>query len=97
MSRLSRRLDQVVSGLTLAVGWVVILTLIPLMLFHVLSRQVQDVRSEALAEIAADLFFVLVMLSFGYTYLRDGHVRLALERYRVIRCHWPAAARGCTA
>ncbi len=43
MARLSRRLDQVVLGLTLAAGWVVILTLIPLMLFHVLGRQVQDV------------------------------------------------------
>jgi TRAP-type mannitol/chloroaromatic compound transport system permease small subunit len=83
MSRLSRRLDQVVSGLTLAVGWIVILTLIPLMLFHVLGRQVQDVRSEALAEIAADLFFVLVMLSFGYTYLRDGHVRVDVLRHRL--------------
>lgn len=82
MSRLSRRLDWFVSGLTLAVGWVVILVLIFLMLFHVLGRQVQDVRSEARAEIAADRFFILVMLSFGYAYLRDGHVRVDVLRHR---------------
>lgn len=83
MSRVSRWLDRCVSGLTLAVGWVVVLTLIPLMLFHVLGRQVRDVRSEALSEIGADLFFVLVMLSFGYTYLRDGHVRVDVLRHRL--------------
>jgi TRAP-type mannitol/chloroaromatic compound transport system permease small subunit len=54
---LSDRIDRVISAITLAGAWTVIPALIILMLFHVLGRQVRDVPSEALAELAADLFF----------------------------------------
>lgn len=83
-------LDRVVSGLALAVAWFVIPMLIVIMLFHVLGRQVRDVMSESLAEASADLFFALTMTSFGYTYLRDGHVRVDVlrDRFGPIRIAW---------
>lgn len=83
MSRLSRGLDRFVSCLTLAVAWIALPSLIVLTLFHVAGRQFRDVSSEALAQGEVDLFFALVMLSFGYAYLRDGHVRVDVFRDRI--------------
>lgn len=83
MSRLSDALDRLVSRLTLCVAWFALLSLVVLTLFHVIGRQFRDVSSEALAELSADLFFSLVMLSFGYAYLRDGHVRVDVFRDRL--------------
>lgn len=83
MSRLSRGLDRLVSGFTLAVAWMALPSLIVLTLFHVAGRQFRDVSSEALAQGEVDLFFAFVMLSFGYAYLRDGHVRVDVFRDRM--------------
>ena len=83
MSRLSDALDRWVSRLTLGVAWFALLSLVVLMIVHVIGRQFRDVRSEGLAKLAADLFFSLVMLSFGYAYLRDGHVRVDAFRDRL--------------
>jgi TRAP-type mannitol/chloroaromatic compound transport system permease small subunit len=83
MSRLSDALDRWVSRLSLGMAWLALISLMALMLFHVIGRQFRDVSSEALAELGADLFFGLVMFSFGYAYLRDGHVRVDVFRDRL--------------
>ena len=71
------------SGLSLAAVWSALPSLIALTLFHVAGRQFRDVSSEALAQGEVDLFFALLMLSFGYAYLRDGHVRVDVFRDRL--------------
>ena len=48
-----------------------------------IGRQFLDVGSEALAELAGDLFFGLAMVSFGFAYLEDGHVRVDVLRERL--------------
>jgi TRAP-type mannitol/chloroaromatic compound transport system permease small subunit len=81
--RWSRTLEGVVAGLALALAW---LSLPLLILFAVLSAADRWFRlggSGALYELSGDLFFVMVMLSFGYAYLRDGHVRVDIFRDRL--------------
>jgi TRAP-type mannitol/chloroaromatic compound transport system permease small subunit len=79
--RWSRILDRAVAGLALAFAW---LALPLLILFPMVSAAGRQFRfgSQALYELGGDLFFVLVMLSFGYAYLRDGHVRVDIFRSR---------------
>ena len=50
----------------------------------------------ALYELGADLFFALVMLSFGCAYLLDGHVRVDIFRGRFgLRCIAWIELLGC--
>ncbi len=83
VSRLSRRLDRWVSRLTLAFASLALPLLIAIPVFNVVSRQVGGVGSDLLYEIESGLFFAMLMLSFGYTYLRDGHVRIDLVREKL--------------
>lgn len=98
LSRLSRRLDRWVSRLTLAFASLALPLLIAIPVFNVVSRQVGDVGSGLLYEIESGLFFALLMLSFGYTYLRDGHVRIDLVREK-LSARWIAQVEilGCLA
>lgn len=81
--RVSRSLDRWVSRLTLAVAWLALPLLITLTVVNVLARRFHGPGWPALYELGAEVFFVLVMLSFGYAYLRDGHVRVDIVRERM--------------
>lgn len=83
LSRWSRMLDRLVTRLTLGVAWVVLPLLILLTVVNVVGRQFHAVGSDMLSDLGSDLFFVLVMLSFGHAYLRDGHVRVDILRGRL--------------
>lgn len=78
----SRILDRAVAALALAFAWVALPLLILFPVFSVAGRQFRF-GSESLYELGGNLFFVLVMLSFGYAYLRDGHVRVDVFRSRL--------------
>ena len=67
-SRLSAGIDRWVGRLTLAVAWAILFLLLAVTGVHVIGRQFLDVGSEALSELAGDLFFGLAMLSFGFAY-----------------------------
>lgn len=98
IARLGRGLDRWVSRLALGFAWVALPLLIVLTVVHVVGRQFGRVGSSTLYEAGAELFFALVMLSFGYAYLRDGHVRIDILRDRM-RARWLAGIElaGCLA
>ncbi|MFN3225780.1 MAG: TRAP transporter small permease subunit [Hyphomicrobiales bacterium] len=48
-----------------------------------LDRKLQLGVSIYLPDLSTSLLFILIFLTFGYTYLRDGHVRVD-----VLRRHW---------
>jgi len=75
--------ERWVARVTLAVAWAILLLLLAVTGVHVIGRQFLDVGSEALSELAGDLFFGLAMLSFGFAYLKDGHVRVDVLRERL--------------
>lgn len=83
LARLSRALDRWLSRLTLAFAWNALLLLISVTVLNVVGRQFYRGDWATLSELGSDLFFALVMLSFGYAYLRDGHVRIDLFRDRM--------------
>ncbi len=82
-SRLSEVIERWVGRVTLAVAWAILLLLLAVTGVHVIGRQFLHVGSEALAELAGDLFFGLTMASFGFAYLKDGHVRVDVLRERL--------------
>lgn len=98
LSRLSRCLDRWVSRLTLAFASLALPLLIAIPVLNVVGRRVGDVGSGLLYEIESGLFFAMLMLSFGYTYLRDGHVRIDLVREK-LSARWIAQIEllGCLA
>lgn len=89
IARVSRGIDRWVSRLTLGFAWFALPLLIVVTVVHVVGRQFGDVGSGTLYELGSELFFALVMLSFGYAYLRDGHVRIDIVRDRM-RARWLA-------
>ena len=70
-------------GLALAFAWLALPLLILFTVLNVAGRVLRLGGSAALYEAGGDLFFVLVMMSFGYAYLRDGHVRVDIFRGRL--------------
>jgi len=81
--RWSRILEISVAGLALAFAWLALPLLILFTVLGVASRWFGVGETTALYELGGDLFFVLVMLSFGYAYLQDGHVRVDIFRGRL--------------
>jgi TRAP-type mannitol/chloroaromatic compound transport system permease small subunit len=81
--RWSRILEHSVAGLALAFAWLALPLLILFTVLSVASRWFRVGETAALYELGGDLFFVLVMLSFGYAYLQDGHVRVDIFRGRL--------------
>lgn len=80
--RWSRILERSVACLALAFAWLALPLLILFTVLNVAGRWFRLGGSGLLYELGGDLFFVMVMLSFGYAYLRDGHVRVDIFRGR---------------
>jgi TRAP-type mannitol/chloroaromatic compound transport system permease small subunit len=89
-SRLSAAIARWIQRITIALAWLLLASLLVVTTVHVLGRQFVDVESEALSELAGDLFFALAMVSFGFAYLEDGHVRVDVvrERFGARRLAW---------
>lgn len=94
---LSRALERWVSRVTLAFAWLALPLLTALTVVSVAGRRF-GLGGEELYELGGDVFFGLVMLSFGYAYQRDGHVRIDIFRER-IPARWLAGIEllGCLA
>jgi TRAP-type mannitol/chloroaromatic compound transport system permease small subunit len=78
--RWSRILERSVACLAFGFAWLALPLLILFTALNVAGRWFRLGESAVLYELGGDLFFVLVMLSFGYAYLRDGHVRVDIFR-----------------
>lgn len=81
--RSSQALDRWVSRLTLPFAAFTLLLVMALPVVNLVGRHVLGLSWPALYELGGDVFFVFVMLSFGYAYLRDGHVRVDIVRDRM--------------
>jgi len=83
LATLGRGVDRWVTRITLACAWFNLLSLIAVTATDVTIRQIAHVGSDKLKEIESSLFLALVMTSLGYTYLRDGHVRIDIFREKM--------------
>jgi TRAP-type mannitol/chloroaromatic compound transport system permease small subunit len=74
------RADRTISFLSIFTGWIALLTLGGLRVYEVVARQYTIVPSGLLRFYEFTAFALMVILAFGYTYLRNGHVRVDIFR-----------------
>ena len=81
---LAGSVERFINAISVFAAWA---TVAPIALFSVVQvadRKLQLGISSFLPDISTSLLFIMIMLLFGFTYLRDGHVRVD-----VFRRHWP--------
>lgn len=83
LQALASYLDGTVRRIGAAVAFVLLPVLIAVTVFDVVGRQYGNVGSSRLQELEWYLFFGLVLLTFGSTYVTDGHVRIDVLRARL--------------
>ena len=78
------RIDRLVRAAGVIVAWA---TVVPIAFFsglQMLDRKLGLGVSSYLPDLSTSLLFILIFMTFGFTYLRDGHVRVD-----VFRRNWP--------
>ena len=78
--RVLNGMDRTISFIAVFVGWIAILVLGGLRVYEIIARQYINVPSGLLRFYEFTAFALLVILAFGYTYLRNGHVRVDIFR-----------------
>jgi TRAP-type mannitol/chloroaromatic compound transport system permease small subunit len=78
-----RALERGIIWLGALVAWMTLIPLIAVSVYDMIGRQFFNVGSTRLQELEWHFFLALVMLSLGYAYLRDAHVRIDLFRDRL--------------
>lgn len=81
--RVCRALERGLARLGALVAWLTMMPLIAVSVYDIVGRQFFNTGSTRLQELEWHFFLTLVMLSFGWAYLRDSHVRIDLVRQRV--------------
>jgi len=95
---LADALDAGVSRFSLLVGRVALPLMIVCGLGVVLGRHLRIGPSGELKELESILFFVVLMISFGYAYLRNAHVRIDIVSQHVpVRARAAIELLGCVA
>lgn len=78
--RLSERTEAFIRAVGVVTAW---LTIVPIAFFsglQMLDRKLQLGVSAFLPDLSTSLLFILIFMTFGFTYLRDGHVRVDVFR-----------------
>lgn len=73
-------LETVIRSIGVATAW---LTVVPIAFFtglQILDRKLHLGVSAILPDLSTSLLFILIFMTFGFTYLRDGHVRVDVFR-----------------
>ena len=78
--RVLNGVDRTISFIAVLVGWIAILVLGGLRVYEIIARQYINVPSGLLRFYEFTAFALLVILAFGYTYMRNGHVRVDIFR-----------------
>lgn len=81
--RLIDWIDRIIRGIGVVTAWLTVVLIAAYGVLQMLDRKLQLGVSGYLPDLSTTLLFVLIFLTFGYTYLRDGHVRVD-----VFRRHW---------
>uniref|UniRef100_UPI00404880BA TRAP transporter small permease subunit n=1 Tax=Yoonia sp. TaxID=2212373 RepID=UPI00404880BA len=82
-------LERVINSISVIVAWA---TVVPIALFsilQVLDRKLKLGVSSVLPDMSTSLLFVMIFMLFGFTYLRDGHVRVD-----VFHRHWSSRTQA---
>jgi len=83
--RLADWIDRGIRGIGVVTAWLTVVSIAAYGALQMLDRKLQLGVSGYLPDLSTSLLFILIFLTFGYTYLRDGHVRVD-----VFRRHWSA-------
>ena len=78
-------IDRGIRGIGVVTAWLTVVSIAAYGALQMLDRKLQLGVSSYLPDLSTSLLFILIFLTFGYTYLRDGHVRVD-----VLRRHWSA-------
>jgi len=78
-------IDRGIRGIGVITAWLTVISIAAYGALQMLDRKLQLGVSSYLPDLSTSLLFILIFLTFGYTYLRDGHVRVD-----VLRRHWSA-------
>lgn len=73
-------LETMIRSIGVGTAW---LTVVPMAFFtglQMLDRKLQLGVSAILPDLSTSLLFILIFMTFGFTYLRDGHVRVDVFR-----------------
>ena len=83
--RLIDWIERCIRGIGVLTAWLTVVSIAAYGALQMLDRKLQLGVSSYLPDLSTSLLFILIFLTFGYTYLRDGHVRVD-----VFRRHWSA-------
>ena len=83
--RLLDWIDRGIRGIGVVTAWLTVVSIAAYGALQMLDRKLQLGVSSYLPDLSTSLLFILIFMTFGYTYLRDGHVRVD-----VLRRHWSA-------
>ena len=78
--RIWDRIAAIVRTAGIVTAWV---TVVPIAFFaglQMLDRKLQLGVSAVLPDLSTSLLFILIFMTFGFTYLRDGHIRVDVFR-----------------
>ncbi len=78
-------IDLGIRGIGVVTAWLTVVSIAAYGALQMLDRKLHLGVSSYLPDLSTSLLFILIFLTFGYTYLRDGHVRVD-----VLRRHWSA-------
>lgn len=75
-------IERAITGISLTTAWVLLPLLIANRVFDIVGRQYFRTPSNFIQVIEWRAFLFLVLLSFGYAYLRNAHIRVDILRNR---------------
>ncbi len=82
--RLVKLLERFVTASGLVFAWLTVFPIAFFSILQIIDRKFQLGVSAYLPDFSTALLFIMIMMLFGFTYLRDGHVRVD-----VLRRNWP--------
>ena len=80
--RLIRLIEQAIVGFSLIVMWGLLPPLILMRGYDIVARQFYKTPSNLFQFLEWNAFFLFVLLTLAFTYLRNGHVRIDIIRNR---------------
>ena len=82
-------LERLINSISIVAAWA---TVVPIALFSIIQipdRKLKIGVSSVLSDMSTGLLFVMIFMLFGFTYLRDGHVRVDF-----FRRHWSSRTQA---
>lgn len=76
-------IDRTISAIAIGAAWVMLPLLVINRSFDIVARQFIVTRPNLVQLVEWRAFLFLVMLSFGYAYLRNAHIRVDIFRVRL--------------